>query len=196
MKIIDVEIKKGILGRNDVPIEGIEYCGGWRDFANMGISVVCVYEIDTSLTRVFLQQDFDELREYVREGATGGFNTRGFDLPLLAYHGIYVDESSHFDALWRIWETLGLNPTRFDFRTHGGWSLDNVMTATFGLAKSGHGAMAPVWWQQGKRGKVIDYCCRDVWLEGKLISHILAGKPVFKDQSDHAEAVVIGAALP
>ncbi len=33
MKIIDVEIKKGILGRKEVPMEGIEYCGGWRDSA-------------------------------------------------------------------------------------------------------------------------------------------------------------------
>jgi hypothetical protein len=191
MKIIDVEIKKGILGRNDAPMDGIEYCAGWRDFPNMGISVACTFDLETRLTRVFLEEDFEELREYVGTGQTGGFNTRGFDLPLLAHHKIFVDESKHYDALWNIWKALGLDPTQFNFRTHGGWSLDNIMQSTFGLSKSGNGAMAPVWWQLGKRGKVIDYCARDVWLEGQLIEHMMAGRPVFKDQGDHSEAVIV-----
>jgi hypothetical protein len=148
MKIIDVEIKKGILGRNEVPMEGIDYCSGWRDFPNMGVSVVCTFDLLTRLTRVFLEEDFDDLREYIGKGPTGGFNTRGFDLPLLKHHGIEVDEAEHFDALWRIWEAIGVDPARFEWRTHGGWSLDNIMQSTFGLSKSGSGAMAPVWWQQ------------------------------------------------
>lgn len=181
MKIIDVEIKKGILGKGEIPAPGIEYCGGWRDFPNMGCSVVCVFDLSTRLTRVFLEEDFDELRKFIAEGPTGGFNTRGFDLPLLGHHGIYVEESRHFDALWKIWEAQGLDPKVFNWRTHGGWSLDNIMQSTFGLSKSGAGAMAPLWWQQGKRGKVIDYCCRDVWLEAKLIEHLLTGGQVFKE---------------
>jgi hypothetical protein len=163
MKIIDVEIKKGILGKGETPMPGIQYCGGWRDFPNMGCSVVCVFDLSTRLTRVFLEEDFEELRQFVSSGPTGGFNTRGFDLPLLAHHGIRVDESQHFDALWKIWQAQGLDPSAFNWRTHGGWSLDNIMQSTFGLAKSGHGAMAPV------------------WLEGKLIEHLLAGGQVFKE---------------
>ena len=181
MIILDVEIKKGILGRDDSPLPGIEYCGGWRDFAGMGVSVVCTYHIETRLTRVFLEEDFAELQAYLKTDSTAGFNTRRFDLPLLEHHGIVVDQALHFDGLEQIWLALDLDPDRFYWKTHGGWSLDNVMTATFGLAKSGHGAMAPVWWQQGKRGKVIDYCCRDVWLEGKLVEHLRAGAPVFKE---------------
>jgi hypothetical protein len=191
MIVLDAEIKKGILGKNDAPIEGIEYCAGWRDFANMGVSVVCTYDIHTHLTRTFLEEDFDELKLYLGDEPTAGFNTRRFDLPLLEHHGITVNQSRHLDALERIWITLGLDPDNFDWRTHGGWSLDAIMTATFGLAKSGHGAMAPVWWQQGRRGRVIDYCGRDVWLEGKLISHILAGKPINKSTSDSGLKVVI-----
>jgi hypothetical protein len=191
MIVLDAEIKKGILGRGDVPMEGIEYCGGWRDFPGMGVSVVCTYQIETRLTRVFLEEDFEELQVYLASDHTGGFNTRRFDLPLLEHHGIAVDPALHFDALEKIWIALGLDPDRFNPRTHGGWSLDNIMQATFNLSKSGHGAMAPVWWQQGRRGKVIDYCARDVWLEGKLIEHLLSGRPVFKDQADHSEAVVV-----
>ena len=181
MIVLDVEIKKGILGRNDEPLPGIEYCAGWRDFPGMGVSVVCAFDTLTNETRIFLEEDFEELKQYLRGQHTGGFNTRRFDLPLLAHHGVEVDQVLHFDALEKIWISLGLDPDRFNPRTHGGWSLDNIMTATFGLQKSGHGAMAPVWWQQGRRGKVIDYCARDVWLEAKLIAHLLAGLPIVKD---------------
>jgi hypothetical protein len=177
MIVLDAEIKKGILGKNDVPMEGIEYCEGWRDFANMGVSVVCTYDIHTHLTRTFLEEDFEELKLYLGDQPTAG-------------------QARHFDALERIWITLGLDPDHFDWRTHGGWSLDAIMTATFGLAKSGHGAMAPVWWQQGRKGRVIDYCGRDVWLEGKLISHILAGKPIHKSTDDSGLKVALGTSSP
>lgn len=192
MIVLDAEIKKGILARNEKPVEGIEYCDGWRDFANMGVSVVCTYDIHTHLTRTFLEEDFEELRLYLGDQPTAGFNTRRFDLPLLEHYGITVNQERHLDALERIWITLGLDPDRFDWRTHGGWSLDAIMTATFGLAKSGHGAMAPVWWQQGRKGRVIDYCGRDVWLEGKLVSHILAGRPINKSAGDSGLKVAIG----
>lgn len=53
MIIFDVEIKKGILGRNEVPLPGIEYCGGWRDFKNMGVACVCTFDTVSALSRVF-----------------------------------------------------------------------------------------------------------------------------------------------
>lgn len=30
MIVIDIEIEKAILGKNETPLEGIEYCGGWE----------------------------------------------------------------------------------------------------------------------------------------------------------------------
>ena len=185
MIIIDVEIKKAILGRNEEPIYGIEYCEGWRDFANMGISCVCTYDITTHLSRVFLEEDFAELREYIRGKPTAGFNTKRFDLPLLAEHGFrdhmhdpstdWIWSEQHYDILEQIWLAQGLDSDKFYWKTHGGWGLDAVCQATLGIAKTGHGAMAPVWWQQGKRGKVIDYCLNDCHMEGQLLLHILRG---------------------
>lgn len=192
MIVLDVEIKLAILGRDEEPRPGIRYCGGWRDFANMGCAVACTYDTTTHLTRVFLEKQLPELQRYLDdEVATGGFNTRRFDLQLLEHHGIKVDQVQHYDALEEIWKAMGLNPDRFEPRTHGGWSLDAICDATFGLKKSGHGAMAPVWWQTGERGRVVDYCCRDVWLEAKLIKHMLnggvvraPGKPALVDFHD------------
>lgn len=175
MIILDAEIKKAIPVRNEPPIEGIEYCRGWRDFPGMGISCVCTYDTVTHLSRVFLEEDFDALRGYLFGKPTAGFNTRRFDLPLLEANGVDRGalEDPHYDILEEIWLALGLNPDKFNPRTHGGWGLDAVCQATLGIAKTGHGALAPVWWQQGKRGKVIDYCLNDVWMEAQLLLHII-----------------------
>ena len=175
MIILDVEIKKAILGRNGTPIEGIEYCQGWRDFAGMGIACVCTYDITTHLSRVFLEEDLAELVAYLQDKPTAGFNTKRFDLPLLEANGVDRSalEDPHYDILEEIWLALGLNPDKFNPRTHGGWGLDAVCQATLGIAKTGHGALAPVWWQQGKRGKVIDYCLNDCHMEGSLLRHVL-----------------------
>jgi len=187
MIIVDVEIEKAIQGRGEERLPEIEYCQGWRDFAGMGISVVCTYDILTHLTRVFLKEDLGELSGYLDGKWTAGFNTKRFDLPLLAEHGIDVDPGQHYDILEEIWIALGLNPDKFYYKTHGGWGLDAVCQATLGIAKTGHGALAPVWWQQGKRGKVIDYCCNDVWMEGALLTHVLSGNTVRNGQGDGAD---------
>ncbi len=175
MIVIDVEIKKAIQGRNEERVPGIEYCDGWRDFANMGIACVCTYDTRSHLSRVFLEDELEEFSGYVGPWITSGFNTVGFDLKLLRTHGAWptAGESPHFDILREIWCALDLDPDRFVPQTHGGWSLDAVAGATINATKSGNGALAPVWWQQGKRGRVIDYCLRDVWLEGQLLMHII-----------------------
>lgn len=197
MIIIDVEIKKAILGRHEKPIDGIEYCDGWRDFAGMGISCVCTYDVVTHLTRVFLEEDLGDLAVYLDKKPTAGFNTKRFDLPLLHAHGVDTNDV-HYDILEKIWLALGLNPDKFNPRTQGGWGLDAVCNATLGIAKTGHGALAPVWWQQGKRGKVIDYCCNDVWMEGSLLLHIIRNSGLVtngKEQVRIAQPSVVGLAF-
>lgn len=177
MIVFDVEIEKAIPVRGEAPVEGIEYCAGWRDFESMGISVVTTYDIVTHLTRVFLKEDLPELSLYLHDKPTAGFNTRRFDIPLLRAHGVDIacteGAALHYDMLEEIWLALGLNPDKFNPHTHGGWGLDAVCQATLGIAKTGNGAVAPVWWQTGKRGKVIDYCCNDSWMEGQLLRHIM-----------------------
>lgn len=175
MIIIDAEIEKAILGRNETKIEGIEYCGGWRDFEGMGISCVCTYDIVTHLSRAFLntEEEMSALQRYIEDKPTAGFNTRRFDIPLLKQHHIEVTQDAHYDILEEVWIALGLNPDKFNPRTHGGWGLDAVCQATLGIAKTGNGALAPVWWQQGKRGNVIDYCLNDCHMEGSLLLHII-----------------------
>jgi hypothetical protein len=171
--VLDIEIEKAIQNKKEARLPGIEYCDGWRDFAGMGIACICTYATDSHLTRVFLKEDLEEFKYYVADRVTAGFNTRRFDNKLLKEHGVEIDEEKHYDILEEIWRAQGLNTDKFSPTTHGGVGLDTVAGGTLGEKKSGHGAMAPVWWQQGKRGKVIDYCCRDAWLEGQLLEHIV-----------------------
>jgi len=178
MIVLDVEIENAIQIRGEPKLPDIKYCNGWRDFEGMGISCVCTYDITTNLSRVFLKEDFNALAEYLHGKWTAGFNTKRFDLPLLAAHDLHFDPAPHYDILEEIWLALGLDPNKFNPRTHGGWGLDAVCQATLGIRKTGNGALAPVWWQQGRRGKVIDYCLNDVWMEGQLLKHVLQGFPV------------------
>lgn len=182
MIVVDAEIKKAILGRGEEPVEGIEYCAGWRDYAGMGVACVCTFDIISKLSRVFIEDDLADLPAYLDGRVTAGFNTRRFDMPLLVEHKVLPKKLAfhdpHYDILEQIWIAQGLNPDRFVPATHGGWSLDAVCGSTLGVVKSGNGALAPHWWQLGKRGRVIDYCLRDVWLEAQLLMHIIEKRRV------------------
>lgn len=64
--VYDCEIVKAIPSSKEAPTPGIEYCAGWRDFANMGISVIGAYDYETDRYRVFLEDGFQEFAELVQ----------------------------------------------------------------------------------------------------------------------------------
>lgn len=100
-----------------------------------------------------------------------GYNSIGFDNPLCAAHGITIPEDKSYDLLVEIWKAAGLGP-KFQYPTHIGFTLDAVCTANLGLGKTGHGALAPVQWQRGQIGAVIDYCLNDVRITRQLLERI------------------------
>ncbi len=174
MLIYDIEIEKGILNKRDIPLEGIEYCAGWNDHENMGISVVCAYDYCEDRYRVFTKDDLGDFLTLVnKHNMAVGFNNISFDNAVLACHDVEIREEQCFDILREVWKAAGLGTT-FQFHTHVGYSLDACIKANFpSYGKTGHGAMAPVDWQQGRIGSVIDYCLADVWLTKKLMDRII-----------------------
>lgn len=170
MIIFDAEIKKCIPNRSEPRDMALQYCDGWRDFKNMGISVVCTFDLQSKLSRCFTDDNMGELNGYLKGQPTAAFNSKKFDNLLLKEHGVEIDEAQHFDVLDCIIQQTG---------TFSGWSLDSIMQGTMQVAKSGAGALAPVWYQQGQIGKVIDYCLRDVWLEARLVQWCLSGKVLY-----------------
>ena len=73
----------------------------------------------------------------------------------------------------------------------GNPTLDSLCKANFLPGKSESGASAPLLWQQGYRGRVINYCLNDVIQTKKLVELVLATR-----LRDHESGRVIPVALP
>lgn len=174
MIIYDCEILRAIPPRNETErIPEIFYCGGWWDFEGMGLSCIGVYDYFEARYRVFLKDNFRDFQGLVDSSdLVVGFNSLRFDNRLCAAHEIQVPEEKSYDLLAEIWAGAGLGE-EFNPTTHKNFGLEACCLANFNLGKSGNGAMAPVLWQRGEFGAVIDYCLRDVWLTKKLLDQII-----------------------
>jgi len=176
MLIYDCEIIKAIEDKKHPKQTGIEYCKGWQDHENMGISCVCCYDYQSDRYRVFLEDKGWDLLQSLFDNNNGpliGFNNIGFDNKLLRANGVLVDDKKCYDILQQLWVADGLAP-EFHYPSHIGYSLDALLSVNFpNLQKSGHGALAPVLWQQGMIGQVIDYCLEDIRLTKKVLDRIL-----------------------
>lgn len=172
--IYDIEIVKAIPFKNEPTVPGVEYCEGWHDHANMGISVIGGYDYSTDRWRVFCEDNFAEFFALAKERTIVSFNGLGFDNKVLAHHGD-LEGAKNYDILVEIWAAHGLGPV-FNYKTHGGFGLDAVCSANFGTNKTGDGGHAPVAWQKGKVGEVIDYCVNDIKLTKQIFDVVLAGK--------------------
>ena len=163
--IYDIEIKKAIAGKDSERLEGIEYCAGWKDHENMGISSICALEVNKSEVirpRVFMNDNFDEFREVIdRSDLIVGFNSIPFDNTVCRANGIDVPDEKSYDILRELWLAAGLGE-EFIYPSHVGFGLNAVCIANGFPVKSGHGAQAPVQYQQGKIGALIDYNMQDV----------------------------------
>lgn len=163
--VYDIEIIKAIPDRYGEPIKGVEYCAGWEDHANMGVAVVGAWDGAVNRYRVFCG---DNLAEFGKLCETHfplvSFNGLRFDNVVLGHHGINILDGRCYDILDDIWRAIG------GFTK--GYGLDPCCAANFGTRKTGNGALAPVLWQQGKIGEVIDYCLNDVAMTKRLFERI------------------------
>lgn len=173
MIIYDIEIEKAILGRNQTPVPNIKYCGGFTDYGNMGIACIGAFDTAIRRTRVFLKDNLDEFQRLISASdCIVGFNNHRFDNRILRANGIDLPLGKSYDILEEIWRGLGLS-MNFHPATHGGLKLDAFAHANFRIRKTGDGANAPIDWQNGNQGKVIDYCLADVEITRLLLTRIL-----------------------
>ncbi len=181
MKILiyDCEIANAVPQRTESIIPNIRYCKGWGDFQGMGIACVTAYDYHLDQYRIFLEDNLNDFAALVDDSdLIVGFNNNRFDDDLVAVNGVVIDPDKTYDILQEIWHAAGHGYVRdrdaFNFKIHGGYSLDAVMNVNFKLKKSGKGAAAPILWQQNKRGQVIDYGLMDTWLTKRCFDRILA----------------------
>jgi hypothetical protein len=169
----DLEIVKAVPGK-DEPLEGIEYCFGWHDHASMGISTVCAYDYGTDRWRVFCADNFSEFMALANTcRPLVSFNGIGFDNRVLeAALMVHIEPDVCYDVLREMWVAAGLSPEYGTFDTHGGFGLDATAKVNLNQHKTGHGEVAPVEWQRGNIGRVIDYCTNDVRLTKRLFDRV------------------------
>lgn len=161
--VFDLEIKK--------PIE--ECTKGWKSLDEMGISVGCMYDYVTSRFRIFMDDNIQELIDRLNAPETliVAFNHIQFDNALLraSGHALKPDaELNNYDMLVVSREGAGVKGFG-----HKGFKLDDHLMATGLPMKTGHGAMAPLLWKEGKMGELIDYCMNDVTQEKNLFEYML-----------------------
>lgn len=174
--VFDCEVVKAIPSNREPVINGIEYCGGWHDHAGMGISVIGAYDYETGACRVFLEDNFAAFKELVDSATVVcGFNNGGFDDKLVkAVLGWEIPAEKSYDLLSEVWVAHGLG-RRYAGSEYSGFGLQDCAKANGLPGKTGRGDLAPVLWQRGQRGQVVDYCLNDCFLEKKLIDRVLNG---------------------
>jgi hypothetical protein len=174
MLVYDCEIIKAIQGKGESKLEGIEYCSGWRDFSGMGISCIGAYDYVEGRYRMFLEDNFSEFQALLNSRKVlVGFNSISFDNLLISANGFTIPaETEQYDILVEVWKAAGLAP-EFKYPSHIGYGLADCCKCNFGTGKTGSGGSAPVEWQRGEFGKVIDYCLNDVKLTVQLLQQIM-----------------------
>jgi len=163
----DLEIAKAIPQPNEDPIEGIDYCKNWGDQANMGIAVLVAFSEERKSIGVFMNDNREEFRKWVDEtNIVMGFNNKRFDDPVLFKNwGIEIPPEKSSDLYLTIKDAAPSGIT-------GSLSLDAILKANFNIGKTEDGAMAPVYYQRGEVGRVINYCIQDVRMLKMLYSRI------------------------
>lgn len=179
MLVYDIEIIKAIPNKDGSRMDGIEYCEGWGDHRNMGVSVIGAYDTQQQRSRVFCE---DNVAAFIEAAEAAdllvSFNGLAFDNAVIAAAwDIQLPGAKCYDLLVEAWVADGKGPL-FKYPSHIGYGLDALCQQTFGVCKTGSGALAPVLWQRGERGQVIDYCLNDVWLTNRLLQHVIAGLSV------------------
>lgn len=170
--IYDCEIIKCIPTK-EARFDDYEYCDGWHDHANMGISVIGYYQSHVDSYHAIVSSDLHNFPVVVAGCKIVGFNSRSFDDRLMAANNMPV--KTDYDLLEEVRIAAGFAAHYSSVPKGYSYSLDAIARAN-GMAKTGSGALAPQLWQQGKHQEVIDYCLMDVKITKTLLDLGMAGK--------------------
>lgn len=173
LMVYDAEIVNAIPEKGQPQEMDIRYCAGWGDKEGMGVSVISAYVWDHGY-RIFMRDNFDAFRALAEDPdmLCMGFNNRVFDDILVERAlGIRIDVHRSWDLLRAVRVARRESPGLV-----GGISLDKLCRANFLPGKTGDGAQAPILWQRGKTGQVIDYALNDCRQTVALVELVMAGR--------------------
>ena len=126
------------------------------------VSVAAAYDFASGRELIFEEKELGSLfRLFESCSYIIGYNINSFDLPVLqAYYPGDIAAFTTFDLLDDIREKIG--------RRLG---LNDVVNATLGKHKSGHGLQAIELFKAGKMAELKEYCMDDVRLTKELFEH-------------------------
>ncbi len=137
----------------------------FRDFDDpkkLQVSVVAVFDYKTNQAKVFEEKEIGNLFTLFENASyLVGYNIFNFDLAVLsAYYPGDIRVFSVFDILDDIKEKIGKRV-----------SLNEVVYATLGKKKSGHGFQAIDYYREGKITELKKYCLNDVILTKEIFDY-------------------------
>jgi len=199
--VFDLEIQKQIVDLKKatateaalVPDLAVD---GWGNAHTAGISSAVAYNVNEDRYYIYgdrPEEHIELVGQLTEADQVVGFNHIKFDYPLLAHAtgvslGILMGSGSQTEPGERDIDLLQMAWAGYGKRVYGsGFSLDAISLATLGArigGKNGDGAHAPVLYQQGRWGELLNYNLRDVEITAKLLrfvqdhGYLITGKGV------------------
>jgi DEAD/DEAH box helicase domain-containing protein len=154
----------------------------YSDPKKLGISVVGVYDYKNEELKSFFEDALPKLYPLLENASfIIGFNIDSFDLPVLqAYYPGKVSQFKTIDILEEIKKILGRR-----------LALNDIVKATLGKKKSGHGLQAINYYKEGRLEKLKKYCLDDVVLTKEVFDYgVKNGVIYYPDVSGKVEVKV------
>src|SRR3989338_7688586 len=146
---------------------------GSNDPASLTIACVCIHDSDTDRYSSFFEEELSKLLPILEKAdLLIGYNSDHFDIPILnKYYQGDLTAIKSLDLMKEIQKVLGRRI-----------KLDSVASATVGDHKIANGAMANIWWRQGEKQKVVEYCLDEESINKAIYDHALKhGKVMYPD---------------
>src|SRR3989344_331994 len=146
----------------------------FNDPQKLEVSVAGIFDYRNQTSKSFKEEDLPSLFKLLETSSyIIGFNINSFDLPVLQrYYAGKLDSFPTFDLLDDIKNKLGKR-----------LSLNDLISATLGNKKSGHGLQAIQLYKEGKFEELERYCLDDVLLTKELFEYgINRGEVLYLDE--------------
>jgi DNA polymerase elongation subunit (family B) len=137
---------------------------------NLKISVVGLYDSARDVYEAYEEKNLIKVDEIFRNAdVVVGFNSNGFDLPILApYLFTHIENLCSFDLMEEIQKSLGHRV-----------NLQSVAEATLGMNKSGNGLGAIEMYKEGRIEELKKYCLQDVQITKEIYEYGCKHKKIF-----------------
>lgn len=168
----------------DIETDGLIGAGGVMP----KITIIGTYFYETDEYVSYLEHELTDLWPRLeRADRIIGYNTKGFDLPVM--NSYYPGDFLTFRNL----DLLEVISTKLGFRL----KLDTVAAATLGYGKTGHGLQALEYFKKGEIDKLRDYCLHDVKVTKEVYEYGLKhGEILYLDRGGAKKAVKVDLRMP